>query len=157
MPRRHRAQAQRAAAAGQPAPARAAARPRGCAAPASTPLIPISDQVVVMPLVGRLDRSRVEHVLQTLLDGVQRVHAAVVILDITGVAVVDAAVADALVRTARAVGLLGARVVLTGIRPEVAATLAALGTDLMGLVTRGTLQDGIRHAHTDLVAPRPRP
>ncbi|MFZ6177174.1 PAS domain-containing protein [Nannocystis pusilla] len=122
----------------------------------STPLIPISDQVVVMPLVGRLDRGRVEHVLQTLLDGVQRTRATVVILDVTGVAVVDAAVADALVRTARAVGLLGARVVLTGIRPEVAATLAALGTDLMGLVTRGTLQDGIRHAHTDLVAPRPR-
>jgi rsbT co-antagonist protein RsbR len=122
----------------------------------STPLIPISDEIVVMPLVGRLDRTRIDHVLQTLLEGVQRTRAAVVILDVTGVAVVDAPVADALVRAARAVGLLGARVVLTGIRPEVAAALVSLGTDLMGLVTRGTLQDGIRHAQVDLVPRRPR-
>ncbi|WAS90191.1 PAS domain-containing protein [Nannocystis punicea] len=122
----------------------------------STPLIPISDDLVVMPLVGRLDGTRIDHVLQTLLEGVQRTRAAVVILDVTGVAVVDAPVADALVRAARAVGLLGARVVLTGIRPEVAAALVSLGTDLMGLVTRGTLQDGIRHAQVDLVARRPR-
>ncbi|WP_434426974.1 PAS domain-containing protein [Nannocystis pusilla] len=84
----------------------------------STPLIPISDQIVVMPLVGRLDPGRVEYVQQTLLESVQRARAAVVILDVTGVAVVDAPVADALVRAARSVGLLGARVVLTGIRPE---------------------------------------
>lgn len=122
----------------------------------STPLIPISDTVVVMPLVGRLDQARVDHVMQTLLEGVQRTRAQVVILDITGVAVVDAAVADALVRAARAVGLLGARVVLTGIRPDVAATLASLGTDLMGLDTRGTLQDGIHHAQTNLARSRPR-
>ncbi|MCY1058650.1 PAS domain-containing protein [Nannocystis sp. SCPEA4] len=122
----------------------------------STPLIPISDAIVVMPLVGRLDQVRVEHVMQTLLEGVQRVRAQVVILDVTGVAVVDDAVADALVRAARAVGLLGARVVLTGIRPEVAATLASLGTDLAGLVTRGTLQDGIHHAQANLVRSRPR-
>lgn len=122
----------------------------------STPLIPISDELVVMPLIGLLDQGRVDQATQTLLEGVQRLRAAVAILDVTGVAVVDAAVADALVRAARAVGLLGARVVLTGIRPEVAATLASLETDLLGLITCGTLQDGIRLAQSTLVRTRPR-
>src|SRR5690606_18903429 len=72
----------------------------------SLPLIPISDDIVVMPLVGRLDQDRVEQAMQTLLDGVQRSRVAVAILDVTGVAVVDAAVAEGLVRAARAVGLL---------------------------------------------------
>ena len=68
------------------------------------------------------------------------------ILDITGVSVVDTHVANALLQAAKAVRLLGAEVVLTGIRPDVALTLAGLGLDLTGLVTKGTLQAGIVHA-----------
>lgn len=112
----------------------------------STPLIPINDRVLVMPLVGSLDARRAEQVIQTLLEGVAQRGASAVILDVTGVAVVDTHVADALVRAARAVGLVGARVILTGIRPEVAQTLVALGADLSGITTCGTLQAGIARA-----------
>jgi rsbT co-antagonist protein RsbR len=112
----------------------------------STPLIPISDRVVVMPLIGTLDSARAQRVLETLLGGVSDRGAEVAILDITGVAVVDTAVAAALLRAAKAVRLLGAEVVLTGIRPEVAQALVGLGVELGDIVTRSTLQSGIAFA-----------
>jgi len=112
----------------------------------STPLIPISDQVMVMPLIGAVDSRRAQQVLQALLEGVASSRALVAILDITGVPVVDTQVANALLRAAQAVKLLGAQVVLTGIRPEVAQTLVGLGADLSGIVTCGSLQSGIAYA-----------
>ena len=112
----------------------------------STPLIPINDQVMVMPLIGSIDSRRIQQVLDTLLSGIAASHASVVILDITGVPVVDTQVANALVRAAQSVKLLGASVVLTGIRPEVAQTLVGLGANLSNIITRGTLQSGIAYA-----------
>jgi rsbT co-antagonist protein RsbR len=112
----------------------------------SVPLIPISDRVVVMPLIGAVDEARTRQVLETLLAGVTQRQAAIAILDVTGVSVVDGAVVNALVQAARAVKLLGAQVVLTGIRPEVARTLVELNVELEGLVVRGTLQSGIKFA-----------
>lgn len=112
----------------------------------STPLIPISEDIVVMPLIGQLDPVRAGQVMETLLQGIERTRVRVAILDITGVANIDETTADALVQAARAVRLLGARAVLTGIRPEVADTLVNLGVDLSGIMTRGTLQDAIVHA-----------
>jgi rsbT co-antagonist protein RsbR len=112
----------------------------------STPLIPISDQVMVMPLIGAVDSRRAQQVLEALLEGVASSRALVAILDITGVPVVDTQVANALLRAAQAVKLLGAQVVLTGIRPEVAQTLVGLGADLSGIVTCGSLQSGIAYA-----------
>ena len=112
----------------------------------STPLIPISDDVVVMPLIGAIDSERARLVLETLLHGIGRSHARVAILDITGVPLVDTQVAKSLLVAAQAVRLLGARIVLTGIRPEVAQTLVGLGVDLGGIVTHSTLQNGIAFA-----------
>jgi rsbT co-antagonist protein RsbR len=112
----------------------------------STPLIPISASVVAMPLIGAIDTPRAEQIMHTLLTGIGETRAKIAILDITGVAVVDTQVADALLRAARAVRLLGAEVILTGIRPDVAQTLVGLGTNLDGIVTRGTLQSGIAFA-----------
>ncbi len=114
----------------------------------STPLIPLADQVVVLPLVGSIDSARAQQVIETLLAGVMENQAQVAILDITGVPVVDTQVANALLRAAHAVKLLGAQVVLTGIRPEVAQTLVGLGVDLQGIVTRASLQSGIAYALT---------
>ena len=111
-----------------------------------TPLIPINDEVMVMPLIGGLDGGRAERVIEALLEGVGRNRTRVAILDITGVPTVDTETAEALMRAARAVQLLGAEVVLTGIRPEVAQTLVTLGTDLSRIVTRGSLQSGIAYA-----------
>jgi anti-anti-sigma regulatory factor/predicted RNA-binding protein with PIN domain len=112
----------------------------------STPLVPISERVVAMPLIGAIDRKRAERVLETLLAGVVAHGAEAAILDVTGVPVVDAEVASGLLRAAHGVRLLGAEVVLTGIRPEVARTLVDLGADLGNLATRSSLQRGIEYA-----------
>jgi PAS domain S-box-containing protein len=112
----------------------------------STPLIPISDEVVIMPLIGTIDSGRAQMVLETLLEGVARYQASLAILDITGVVTVDTQVAQALVGAARAVRLLGAQVMLTGIQPQIAQTLVHLGVDLSGIQTQGSLQAGIAAA-----------
>lgn len=112
----------------------------------STPLFPVSDDVVVMPLIGAIDSRRAEQVLETLLRGIETSRARTAILDITGVDVVDTQVANALIRAAQAARLLGTQVLLTGISPEVAQTLVGIGLDLQGLITRSTLQSGIAFA-----------
>lgn len=119
----------------------------------SMPLIPITDELVAMPLIGSVDSRRAQQVLETLLEGVSEKHASFAILDITGVPVVDTQVANALIRTAQAVQLLGAQMILTGIRPEVAQTLVGLGTDLRGIVTRSSLQAGIAYATKRMAEP----
>ncbi len=111
----------------------------------STPLIPITDEILVMPLIGVLDSNRAQQLMQTLLSGLAASRGKVVILDITGVPVVDTAVAGSLLRSAQAVRLLGAEVILTGIRPEVAQTLVAIDARLDGITTRSTLQSAITH------------
>lgn len=111
-----------------------------------TPLIPISSEVLVMPLIGAIDTQRAERVIEALLQGIAGSRARFAILDVTGVPSVDTRTADTLVRAARSVRLLGANVVLTGIRPEVAQTLVGLGIELQGIVTCSTLQSGIAYA-----------
>jgi anti-anti-sigma factor len=112
----------------------------------STPLIPISDDVVIMPLIGSIDSGRAQMIMETLLEGVARYQAQLVILDITGVQIVDTQVAQAFIQAAQAVRLLGAQVMLTGIQPQIAQTLVHLGVDLGGLRTAGSLQAGIAAA-----------
>ncbi len=112
----------------------------------STPLIPIAEGVVIMPLIGAIDTGRAKAVLETLLEGVAQRNAHAAILDITGVQTVDTQVANALIQAAQAVRLLGAQVILTGIQPQIAQTLVTLGVNLGGIVTRSTLQEGIAYA-----------
>jgi anti-anti-sigma regulatory factor len=112
----------------------------------STPLIPFADQVVIMPLIGSIDGVRAQQALETLLNGAARHRAKVAIVDITGVPHVDADVAHALIRAAKAVALLGATTILTGIRPEVARTLTELDVDMSGIVTQGTLEGAVAYA-----------
>ncbi|AKT38098.1 PAS domain S-box protein [Chondromyces crocatus] len=112
----------------------------------STPLMPIADQVLAMPLVGTIDRERSQRILEVLLDGISEQQAHVAILDITGVREANGQVADALIRVARAARLLGAEVVLTGVSPSVAQALMAADVDLGETLTLGTLQAGISYA-----------
>lgn len=112
----------------------------------STPLLPIAEDVVVMPLIGTIDSHRAQQFMETLLDGVGANRARTVIVDVTGVQIVDTQVASSLVNASRAVRLLGAEVVLTGIRPEVARTLVSMGADLGDIVILGSLRSGIAHA-----------
>lgn len=107
----------------------------------SVPVIPVSAQVLVMPLVGVLDNERLEAFQQEALRAVERSRATVLILDITGMVLVDQLVAQRLLDVVQAARLLGVRSWLVGIRPEVAQTLIDLSIDLSDLQTKASLQD----------------
>jgi PAS domain S-box-containing protein len=112
----------------------------------STPLLVIADQIVLMPLIGAIDSHRAYRAMEELLQGVAANHARVVILDISGVPIVDTQVASVLIRAAQAVRLLGAQVIVTGIGPDIAQTLVSMGITLEDLVTQARLQSGVAYA-----------
>ncbi|MDC0672489.1 STAS domain-containing protein [Nannocystis radixulma] len=112
----------------------------------STPLVPIARHVVAVPLIGDVDADRAGRMLEAILAGVQARRAAFVLLDVTGVPRVDTVAARALGDVARAVKLLGAELVLTGIGPDVARTIVDLGADFGGARTLPSLEHGIAYA-----------
>ncbi|MDZ4718821.1 MAG: STAS domain-containing protein [Roseiflexaceae bacterium] len=107
------------------------------------PVIPLNEHVLIVPLIGNIDSSRAAQLLSTVLEQVERRRARGLILDVTGISVIDTAVAQTLLRVADANRLLGTRTVLVGIRPEVAQTLVTLGVDLHNLLTASSLQEGL--------------
>ncbi len=109
----------------------------------STPIIPIIDQIIIMPLVGSIDTSRAQEITRALLRGITDHRASIVIIDITGVPVVDSGVADHLNRTIQAAQLKGAHTVITGISDAVAETIVDLGIDWSKLETLRDLQSGL--------------
>lgn len=115
----------------------------------SVPIIPILKRVLVAPLVGEIDLERANMLTQRLLEGVAGQHARLVILDITGVAMLDVEVASWLVRAATAMELLGARAMLAGVSPEVAQALVASGADLSRLAVAPDLRAAVEFALRD--------
>jgi len=111
-----------------------------------SPIIPLAKGIVALPLVGAMDSQRSQQVMRALLRSVAAYRARVAIVDITGVPVVDTAVAGALLRVAQGVRLLGAKTILVGISPEIARTLIEMGVDFEGLVTHSSLQEGLVEA-----------
>lgn len=111
----------------------------------SVPVLPLSDQVMVMPLVGALDTTRLMHVQEQALHALESSAARHLILDITGVPVVDTQVAHGLMQVIQAARLLGAEVLLVGIRPEVAQSIVGLGIQLGHITTHSSLQSGMAH------------
>lgn len=111
-----------------------------------TPVLPIHDQLLVMPLIGHLDAARGSHLMDDLLLAIEKHQASLVILDITGVSVVDTAVANMLIQATRAAKLLGASCILAGVTGAVSRTLVQLGVDLRQLPSRRDLQDAIAYA-----------
>lgn len=112
----------------------------------STPVLRISENSLLMPLIGALDSDRTRRMVESLLRSVETQRARTVILDITGVQLVDTQVANVLIQCAQTVRMLGARLVLTGIRPDVAQTMVSLGIDLGSIITKAELRDGIAYA-----------
>jgi rsbT co-antagonist protein RsbR len=110
----------------------------------STPIIPVLEGVIVMPLIGSVDTLRARDITRALLAGVREHRAKVVILDITGVPLVDSGVAAYLNRTIQAARLKGARTIVTGISEAVAETIVDLGIDWSGIETLSDLQTGLR-------------
>lgn len=112
----------------------------------SMPIVPVYHGILVLPLVGALDSRRSYEVTDRLLGEIARHSANCVIIDITGVPVVDTAVAQHLLQTIRAAHLLGTMVVLTGIGPEIAQTMVQLGIELGDVTTLRDLEAGITYA-----------
>jgi rsbT co-antagonist protein RsbR len=109
----------------------------------SAPILPIAQGVLLLPLVGSIDPRRATQIMELALEQIVAQQADVLILDITGVPLVDTSVANHLLQMTRAVNLLGAQVVLVGMSPEVAQTIVQLGVDLRDIITLANLQAGI--------------
>jgi rsbT co-antagonist protein RsbR len=115
----------------------------------SVPVLPILEQVLLIPLVGEIDTERARIVLERLLDGITTGRARIAIIDITGVPLVDASLVDWLMHATSAARLMGARCILVGIGPEVAQALVASGANLTNLTTRADLRSAVEYAARD--------
>jgi rsbT co-antagonist protein RsbR len=109
----------------------------------SIPVIPIDEQTMILPLIGALDTARLEQIQTRALHEVERSSASCLVLDITGVPMIDSQAAQGILQVVQATSLLGARVLLVGIRPEVAQAVVALGLDLGELSTYRDLQTAL--------------
>jgi rsbT co-antagonist protein RsbR len=112
----------------------------------STPVIKVWDNVLVLPIIGTLDSHRTQQMMESLLQEIVATGSGLAILDITGVAVVDTMVANHLIKTITAAGLMGAECVLSGISPAIAQTIVQLGIDLTGVRTKSTMMEAMRYA-----------
>jgi rsbT co-antagonist protein RsbR len=112
----------------------------------SVPVLPLNATTLVMPLGGALDTARLQIVQEQALQQLERTTIRHLIIDITGVPLIDTQAAQGLIQVFQAARLLGTEVVLVGIRPELAQTIVGLGVDLGGLVTRSTLESGVAYA-----------
>lgn len=110
----------------------------------STPVMEVWDDILVLPIVGTVDTRRSLDIMNALLEHLVAGHARCVIIDITGVEVVDTKTADYLLKVTRAARLLGTRCVLTGIRPAVAQTLVEIGADITEVATLRNLKEGLK-------------
>jgi len=119
----------------------------------STPIIRLWEGVVAAPLIGTLDTARAQQFTENLLESIVKTRSTVALIDITGVPSVDTRTAQHLIETVSAVRLLGADIILTGIRPAIAQTLVHLGIDLSSVNTRSSLADGLRLALEKLQKP----
>ena len=112
----------------------------------SIPVLQVRERLLILPMIGLIDPQRARQLTEQLLRGIRTNRAKVVVIDVTGVAALDASVANHLVQTVDAARLLGATVIVTGLSPEIALTLVNIGVDLARMTTVGDLQGGIEEA-----------
>jgi rsbT co-antagonist protein RsbR len=112
----------------------------------STPVIQLWDGILAMPLIGTLDSSRTQLVMEGLLQQIVATRSPIAILDITGVPTVDTLTAQHLLKTVAATRLMGAECIISGIRPQIAQTIVHLGVSLGDIVTKASLADAFRIA-----------
>ncbi len=116
----------------------------------STPVLQVRERLLILPIIGVIDPQRARQLTEQLLRAIRTNRAKVVVIDITGVPVMDATVANHLVQTVEAARLLGATVIISGLSPEIAQTLVTIGVDLGKMNTVGDLQGGIEEAERAL-------
>jgi rsbT co-antagonist protein RsbR len=116
----------------------------------STPVIKVWDGIVALPIIGTLDSSRTQVVMENLLQQIVDTGSSIAILDISGVPAVDSLVAQHLIKTVSATRLMGAECIISGIRPEIAQTVVHLGIDLSMITTKATLASALKAAFSIL-------
>jgi rsbT co-antagonist protein RsbR len=116
----------------------------------STPVIRVWEGILALPIIGTLDSSRTQVVMENLLSQIVETGSSIAILDISGVPAVDSLVAQHLIKTVSATRLMGAECIISGIRPEIAQTVVHLGIDLSGIVTKSTLASALNYAFAAL-------
>ena len=112
----------------------------------STPVIPLLDDILVVPLIGTIDTARANQIMENILDGITQRDAEIVIIDITGVHIVDSTVAHHLIKAYQAASLLGAKCIMVGMRPDVAQTIVQLDIAFDNIDTKNNLAQGIEYA-----------
>jgi rsbT co-antagonist protein RsbR len=112
----------------------------------STPVVELWDGILAIPLIGALDSNRTQVVMESLLEKIVQTESDLAIIDITGVPTVDTMVAQHLLKTVTAARLMGAQCIISGIRPQIAATIVHLGVDLGDVITKASLADAFRLA-----------
>jgi rsbT co-antagonist protein RsbR len=112
----------------------------------STPVLPVREGMLILPIVGVIDSQRARQLTGQLLRGIRANRAKVVVIDVTGVPSINSAVANHLVLTVEAARLLGATAIVTGLSPEIAQTLVTIGVDLTKMNTVCDLRSGIEEA-----------
>ena len=112
----------------------------------STPVVKLWDGILALPMIGTLDSNRTQVVMESLLQKIMETESEIAIIDITGVPTVDTLVAQHLIKTVTAARLMGAECIISGIRPQIAATIVHLGVDLGDVATKSTLADAFKLA-----------
>lgn len=107
----------------------------------STPVVKLWDGILALPMIGTLDSTRTQLVMESLLDRIMETGSAIAILDITGVPTVDTLTAQHLIKTVTAARLMGAECIISGVRPQIAQAIVHLGVDLGNVTTKATLAD----------------
>lgn len=116
----------------------------------STPIIQVWDQVLALPVIGIVDSLRAQEMMESLLDRVVSSQARCVIMDLTGVTMIDTKTADYLIKMVKASTLVGSQCIITGIGPAVAQTITRMGLDLQGIITLRDLRDGLKRAFAEM-------
>jgi rsbT co-antagonist protein RsbR len=109
----------------------------------STPVVKLWDGILALPMIGTLDSSRTQIVMESLLQKIVDTGSEIAIIDITGVPMVDTLVAQHLLKTVAALRLMGAECIISGIRPQIAQTIVHLGVELQGVTTKANLADAL--------------
>ncbi|WKA54387.1 STAS domain-containing protein [Planococcus shixiaomingii] len=110
----------------------------------SAPVVPLTDHIAVLPIIGDLDLERARYMLEKTLMAANRLRITTLIIDLSGVVKVDSTVAEQIIKIVQSLNLVGVRAVLTGIRPEIALTLAQLGIDINSFDIGGSLKQTVQ-------------
>ena len=113
---------------------------------ASTPIVQVWESILVVPIIGTLDSDRTQRIMENVLNEISDTNSLVALLDITGVPSIDSVTAQHIIETVTAIRLLGSKVVITGIKPQIAQTLVHIGISLSEIRTTKSLADGLEHA-----------